>query len=258
LGLQNIIIAYKLNDVFVALGFLLLLVFMVFVCLRYVSFVIYGFYDLSNGFRVELIDERRLPDQIRELITVKPQELQTVDPEYIALVKSEIKRISTLFGIKYIPTPHQFNTVLISPKSKYHLVKIFFTSRKIVMAGLYVVSSHIDRLSKKIGDIKTIDLLQIFQPSSDERSHIPRVEFFESEKLPNKEAELLKPLYKNKLNIQGPLSLITSLEEFNLFKSSKYIVVRTVAAKNSENIFLMHQIMKFVLELIAPHLKKSS
>ena len=218
------------------------------------SFVVYVFYDLSNGFRMDLLDEERLPRQIRELITVKPQELQTVVSEYVASIKYEIKRISTMFGIKYLPQPHQFNTVLISPKSGYPLIKIFFTSQKIVMVGLYVISLSLDRLSKKMGELMQIDLLQIFQLSFDEHPKIPRIEPLKDEELPSKTAKLLKPLYKNKLNIQGPLSLITSLEEFNLFKSDEYIVVKIVAAKKSENIFLMHQTMKHVLKWI--NLKK--
>ena len=258
LGLQNVIITYNLNDVFGALGFSLLFVFLLFVSLRYVSFVIYVSYDLLEGFRMNIIDEKQLPSRIQEWLTVNPQELRVVEPEYAISVKSAIKRISTMFGIKYLPQSQQFSTVVISPKSDYHLIKIFFTPQRIVIVGLYVISSPINKLPRKIKNITTIDLLQIFKPISGDQQNIPRVEFFDDKDLQTKNARLLKPLYKEKLNILTPFNLIDSLEEFNFFISNKYVVARSVAAKNSENIFLIHQIMKLVLKKIIPviHIKK--
>jgi len=206
---------------------------------------------------MDLIDEKQLPNQIREWISIEPHELKIVEPEYIVAVKSAVRKISTMFGIKYLPNPQQFNTVVVSPKSDYHLLKIFFTPQKIVMSGLYVNSSSIDELPQEIKNLTTINLFQIFKPSSGDSQNIPRIVSFEDMNIRSEKPELLKAIYEDKLNILTPFNLIDSLEEFNIFISTEYVVARSVAAKNAENIFLIHQIMKFVLELIAPHLKKS-
>ena len=254
---QKIVVTYPLTDVFFVFGFSLLFVFLLFVLMPYASFTLFLVHNLLYPYRMDLIDEKQLPNQIREWISIEPHELKIVEPEYIVAVKSAVRKISTMFGIKYLPNPQQFNTVVVSPKSDYHLLKIFFTPQKIVMSGLYVNSSSIDELPQEIKNLTTINLFQIFKPSSGDSQNIPRIVSFEDMNIRSEKPELLKAIYEDKLNILTPFNLIDSLEEFNIFISTEYVVARSVAAKNAENIFLIHQIMKFVLELIAPHLKKS-